>query len=181
MTTHYQAEVGRANFAGRPEQARTQINEWVAGKTENQIRELCSPGTIGPNTLLFLANAIYFKGAWDLPFDQKHTKPARFAVSPKKASDVAMMTQHGEFRLGSHKNLHILEMTYAGGAFSMTILLPTRADGLSELEAMLNTEKLAEWETSLHKKRLVHVYLPRFRAASRYSRRSAQENGTSSF
>ena len=51
----------------------------------------------------------------------------------------------------------------------MTFLLPTRADGLSELEAMLTPENLAEWETSLHRKRQVHVYLPRFRATSRHS------------
>jgi serpin B len=169
LTTHYQAEVGRLDFAGQPDLARRQINEWVAGKTENQIRDLCSPGTIGPNTLLFLANAIYFKGAWDLPFDQKHTAPARFAVSPQKGAEVAMMAQKGEFRLGAHKNLHILEMSYAGGAVTMTILLPTRADGLSELEAMLTPENLAEWDASLHRKRLVHVYLPRFRAMSRHS------------
>ena len=84
LTTHYQAEVGRLDFAGQPDLARLQINEWVAGKTENQIRDLCSPGTIGPNTLLFLANAIYFKGAWDLPFDQAHCAGSLRGLAPEE-------------------------------------------------------------------------------------------------
>jgi serpin B len=169
LMTHFQTEVGRVDFAGQPEQARLQINEWVARKTENQIPDLCLPGTIGPKTLLFLANAIYFKGAWDLPFDPKHTKAARFAISPQKAADVSMMSQAGEFRYASHPDLRILEMTYAGGAVSITILLPARADGLRQLEEMLTPENLARWEASVHRKRLVHVYLPRFKATSRHA------------
>jgi serpin B len=167
LRTQYETDIGQVDFAGHPEQARLQINEWVAKKTENQIRDLCPPGTITPYTLLVLANAIYFKGAWDLPFDPKDTKTARFEVSAKDAVEVPMMTREADFPYASEETLQILEMTYADRAFSMILLLPRRADGLKQVEEMLTSENLARWEARLRKKR-VHVDLPRFRATSRH-------------
>lgn len=37
------------------------INEWIANKTENRIKDTLPEGSIDTNTILVLVNAIYFK------------------------------------------------------------------------------------------------------------------------
>lgn len=41
------------------------INEWVANKTENRIKDTLPEGSIDINTILVLVNAIYFKVSED--------------------------------------------------------------------------------------------------------------------
>lgn len=41
------------------------INEWIANKTENRIKETLPEGSIDSETILVLVNAIYFKVSED--------------------------------------------------------------------------------------------------------------------
>lgn len=45
----------------KPEASRMTINEWIANKTENRIKDTLPEGSIDTNTILVLVNAIYFK------------------------------------------------------------------------------------------------------------------------
>ena len=167
LKTHYGAEAGRVDFAASPENARAEVNQWVASHTENQIKDLLAPGTVGPETRLVLANALFFKGTWDLPFLEKST-PAPFAISLKENVQVPMMRQEGRFRYAAHEQLQILELTYSDKALAMTIILPKQVDGLRQIEEMLSSERIIEGLERTMSDRRVHVYLPRFRISSNY-------------
>ncbi len=45
------------------EEARKIFNDWVAGMTEDRIKDLLQKGDIGPTTALVLTNAIYFNAS----------------------------------------------------------------------------------------------------------------------
>ena len=86
MKTYFNSEVGIEEFTKAPEKSREKINLWVESKTEQKIQELFPSGSISAATRLVLANAVYFKGQWSIPFD---------------AND----THEGEFHLGGHRQL----------------------------------------------------------------------------
>ena len=64
---YYAAEVTSLDFAS-PTAAAT-INSWVSRKTEGKIEKLIDQ--IEDGEILFLINAIYFKGEWQFTFDKK--------------------------------------------------------------------------------------------------------------
>jgi serpin B len=62
----------------QPKEAGEQINAWVAESTKKLITQVIDPNKLPPTTDLVLANAIYFKGKWNHPFDKKHTEDNKF-------------------------------------------------------------------------------------------------------
>eukprot|EP00091_Calanus_sinicus_P001337 TRINITY_DN11331_c0_g1_i1.p2 TRINITY_DN11331_c0_g1~~TRINITY_DN11331_c0_g1_i1.p2 ORF type:complete len:103 (+),score=19.71 TRINITY_DN11331_c0_g1_i1:181-489(+) len=81
------------------------INNWVAKKTKNKIRRLFSKEKLGPNTVMILLNALYFKGKWDKPFDMANTKKRKFVVNKEKSINAKMMAQTEYFKVKDVKNL----------------------------------------------------------------------------
>ena len=69
---------------------------------------------------------------------------------------------------GAVDGVQILELPYAQeGRLSMLILLPTKVDGLSDLEKGLTAENLQKWSAGL-RPRPVNVSLPRFKMTSEF-------------
>ena len=56
------------DFKGATEASRLTINQWIAQKTSNKIKDLLQPGVLDSLTKMVLTNAIYFKGDWQTPF-----------------------------------------------------------------------------------------------------------------
>ncbi len=71
----YGAGLMETDFRGAPESSRIRINVWVGDQTEGRITNLIAPGVVNSATRLVLANAVYFKAAWHLPFDEDATLP----------------------------------------------------------------------------------------------------------
>ncbi len=164
---YYGGRFFETDFASWPEAARAKINRWIEENTGGRIKELLKPGTIRRETRLLLANAIYFKGNWASKFKKEDTSPS-FFFSPKGKVKVKMMRQSGSFNYFELQGqLQVLELPYAGGEFSMVILLPAQRDGVYTLGEKLNLKNLEFWLSSMQRTR-VRVYLPRFRFTSEH-------------
>ncbi|XP_075388749.1 serpin B8-like [Tenrec ecaudatus] len=166
----YQADLEELSFAQDTEESRKHINDWVAERTEGKISEVLGAGTVDPLTKLVLVNAIYFKGKWKEPFDQKHTRGMLFRTSQGKKT-VQMMFKQARFRLGYVDEVHtqVLELPYAGEELSMVILLPDEDTGLAALEEELTYEKLRAWtDSKILTPRKADVFLPRLKLAESY-------------
>jgi len=159
----YGAGLEEVDFRSNAEGARQTINNWVESKTAQKVKELIGPGVLGNReTLLVLTNAIYFKGAWQYPFDKQRTADGDFFVSAGQKVAVPMMRQTRRFRHADAGDLQVLEMDYKGDALSMVVLLPKKADGLAPLEQSLAQGKLDEYVLGL-KAAEVDLLLPRFK------------------
>ena len=159
---NYKTEITAVDYVRQTEKARKTINAWVEDKTRDKIKELIKPGVLNALTRLVLVNAIYFKGDWASQFDKKSTREMLFKLSPDKAVKTPMMYQKGQFGYWADKDLQVLEMPYVGKQLSMVVLVPTRIDGLPQLEEELNVENLRRWTSQL-RKRKVDTWLPKFK------------------
>ena len=69
----YDAEVFTEGFTAE------NINAWVSEKTNGKIEEIIKE--IGPDVVMFLINAIYFKAAWTTSFNEENTREGIFTLS----------------------------------------------------------------------------------------------------
>ncbi|XP_051218333.1 putative serpin-Z8 [Lolium perenne] len=161
----YKAEASTVDFINNPEEARSQINAWVAHATSNLIGSIFGPRSITPLTRVVLGNAIYFKGKWERPFDKKRTTNKLFyRLDGGTVDDVPFMKSRSSQFIAVHDGFKVLKLRYqmaqAQGyakessdrnkrtkvssdkptQFSMCIFLPDARDGLPNLVDMIASQ-----------------------------------------
>jgi len=166
-TKNYAAKIEQVDFRASAEAVRAQINNWVSGQTKDKIKDLIPAGALNGVTRLVLANAIYFKGKWQQPFQEKSTTTAPFFASANKTVQAKLMYQTAKFRYRETDSLQSLEMPYAGRDISMVVLLPKQKDGLKQLEESLDA---AQMNAGLDQAaiREVHVFIPKFKLTQEF-------------
>ena len=123
LAENYGAGVRPIDFEGSPEQSRIRINDWVADQTEDRIKDLIPKNAIKEITVLVLTNAIYFKAAWNYPFETSiGVRP--FHLLDGSEVDVPMMGQTERLGYLKGDGYQLLDLPYDGLETSMTILLP---------------------------------------------------------
>ena len=90
---YFDAEVRELDFS-TPD-ASDAINDWVDEKTEGKIDKIVDQ--IGANVVMYLLNAIYFKGTWTYEFDKDDTRDESFRNTDGTTTMVPMMTLEGTF------------------------------------------------------------------------------------
>ena len=173
----YGAGLVETDFDSDPETARLEINSWVEDKTAKKIKDLLAQGSVTELTRLVLVNAVYFKAAWEEPFEKSATAEGIFHVSDSAAVKAQFMRLTKTFKYGKTRGVEILSMPYIGRDLAMLVLLPDQASGMAGLEKDLQPEKLAallralKWED-------VEVSLPKFKIESSFNlNKTLQEMG----
>jgi serpin B len=169
VTGSYKAQARNVDFQKDSARARASINDWVAGATQQKIKDLFGKDSIIPSTKLVLANAIYFKGLWEKQFDKRFTKDEPFYTEGNQKLTAWLMRMTGEgavFKYGETDDLQLLEMPYVCGDLSMVILLP-KDSNISVLEQKLNKDSLRSWLQQMREQR-VDIYIPRFTVSTKY-------------
>lgn len=168
----YGAELQPVDFAGAADEARRTVNQWVGKKTNDRIKDILAPGSVGPDTRLVLVNAIYFKSGWEHRFLEAATRPRPFHLSPGGAVDVQTMQNTEDYAYfdepgADGEGVSGVAIPYLGSELSMVVLVPRGPGGIAGLERRLTAEALARWSAALEVKN-VHLFLPRFRAESSF-------------
>lgn len=142
------------------------INNWCAGKTCNKITKIVD--RIPAEAMMYLINAVYFKGVWQCEFDKNNTRQGNFAMAGGKAKNVPMMNQTARFPYCEDASMQCLEMPYGNGAFSMVVMLPVQGKSVDELIAELDADSYNAMLARLAE-REVMVKLPRWRQECNFS------------
>ncbi|HRF60520.1 MAG TPA: serpin family protein [Fimbriimonadaceae bacterium] len=156
--TYFDAKITNLDFAS-PNAAET-INDWVSAATRTRIPKIVDE--IRRDSVMFLINAVYFKGSWQEPFEKEATQDGDF-YSPNGKVTAKMMSQWGENRYAKGDGYQMVRLPYGDGRLGMTILLPDRRDGLSELIAKLDGVTWSDWTGKLRSKS-GRVRIPRWRS-----------------
>jgi serpin B len=91
LKSRYQTEMSTADFQGKSEEARKDINQWVEEKTNAKIKDILGPGVLNPHTKLVLVNAVYFKGLWEEVFLKEHSMDWNFKINTSNTCKVTLM------------------------------------------------------------------------------------------
>ena len=143
-----------ADFRQAAEQARQEINQFIAEQTAGKISDLLGPGVVSAATSLVLASAVYLKAAWAHPFPAGATHDAVFYLDPGQPDagqpgsgrpdpgqpdphqpgpgtqvTVPTMRLRARLRYLRGDGYQAVELPYAGARLGMVILLPDPASG----------------------------------------------------
>ena len=137
------------------------INGWVKDQTRGKIQEIVD-SPIDPATVMFLINAVYFKGTWTSQFDKKKTAQAIFTGRSGATRSVPLMELTDTLRYAEADNYQVVDLPYGGKAFSMTVVLPKAGHAMEDLVGSLSPTGWNQIVAGLQRREGT-VYFPRFR------------------
>lgn len=155
----YQAKVSNLNF--QDPTATSTINNWVKDNTGGKIDKIVQQ--IEPEQVLFLINAIYFKGNWTKEFDKNQTAEHPFYITSGRQKQHPMMSQEGDYRYYENEQFQAVSLPYGkDGKLSFYIFLPKQNSNLKAFSQNLNVENWEKWMTQFNKQK-GFIRLPRFK------------------
>ena len=135
-----------------------QINGWCAEQTHGRIPKIVSK--IDPSMMMFLINALYFKGLWEDPFSRSATREETFhGVSGDK--QVEMMHARRKYGFRELEGFQVVTLPYQGGRYTMMCVLPPK--GVSPQQAMAYVDPAYFREAAQAAPEEVALSLPKFK------------------
>lgn len=118
----------------------SKINSWASEQTKGRIPKVIEQ--IQPDNIMFLLNALYFKGNWKTPFDTDKTTDSPFKLASGQSTMVRMMRLETNLNRFFQANYQAIEFPYSTGKFAMTVLLPSES---TTADALINDLTSTEW------------------------------------
>jgi serine protease inhibitor len=136
------------------------INNWVKANTNGKIDKIIE--RIPDNTVMYLIDAIYFKGTWKLRFDAKKTTASPFYLSNGSTKSCQMMSMP-ETKIASlsTEEFTAVDLKYGDGDYSMTILLPNGNMNLDSVMVQLTDDNWRSWLEQFETRDLM-LQIPKF-------------------
>jgi len=136
------------------------INGWVNDNTNGRIPTIVDQ--IPADAVMYLINAIYFKGAWTVRFDPADTRDGPFFAPGGSAASARFMSLRDTLRYYEDASLQAVDLAYGGGPFAMTVVLPREG---GDVNALIGGLTASGWRdlTGGFTTREVDLYLPKFR------------------
>ncbi|HYR07347.1 MAG TPA: serpin family protein [Longimicrobium sp.] len=157
----YDAEISTLDFA-TPEAA-ARINRWASDGTNGRITRMVEDGPLDGDLILYLMNAVYFKGRWQDEFQASATRPLPFHAAGGRTVQRPMMHRTGDYGYLRADGFQGLRLPYRGGRFAMYVLLPDQGSSVAALRGRLTPDAWAEWMGGFGAPREVRVVMPKYR------------------
>ncbi|NXA37068.1 A1AT2 antiproteinase, partial [Eudromia elegans] len=160
----YQVDALTVDF-NNPAEAENHINNYMKKKTHGKINGLVKD--IDPQTVMLLANFVFFKGKWEKPFMPELTEERDFFVDEETTVKVPMMhqTERIDFYFDEKIPCTVVRLHYNGSA-TVFLILPEKGK-MKHLEQALVKETVLEWSENLSQ-RMINLYFPRFSISKNY-------------
>jgi len=121
------------------------VNEWVANMTGGKIDDLVD--SFSADTTLFIANALYFKEKWEIPFMDKDPVTGNKLTGDFQKADSGFVnvpfieqksSQIGYQLINTTKLVvEVLTIPYKNSLFEMQIILPKNVRSMKNLESIM--------------------------------------------
>ena len=134
MSSDFGAQTEGLDFA--IPSALTTINKWASDNTNGKIPKVLDE--ISPDAVMFLMNALYFKGDWSYQFDKSLTSDKPFHIPGGNSINVSTMYGEVGSKVAGGDNYKAIELPYGRTNFTMVVIVP------NETLASFNTSFTAE-------------------------------------
>lgn len=155
---YYDARVESLDFNAS---ALNTINGWVNEKTNTKIPKILDE--ISADEIMFLINAIYFNGKWQVQFEKSQTQNGSFTLATGGNVNVPLMKIKETFGYSEQAGYEALKMPYGRGKFGMVVLLPDVGKTPDQIMEQMNPSTWKTLKTSLESSVKVDVWMPRFK------------------
>lgn len=156
---YYHAEVSALDFSNPSAPAK--INDWVNNSTNGKIPTIVDE--IPADMVMYLINAIYFKGNWQEKFDPERTAPMPFNLPTDTALQTDFMNIQEKFNIVQNSDVQGIELPYGDGQFSMFVFMPEGDTDLKEFTKKFDDSDFLASVYSGFNKRETNLFLPKFK------------------
>ena len=155
--SYFNAEISTLDFSNS--NAANTINAWVSKNTKGKIPSIVSP-PIPDSMVMYLINAVYFKGSWTTEFDKKLTEDKNFTTADGVSKKHPLMRQRGDLPYLETEDFQSVNLPYGTNKrLSMYVFLPKN---LNNFVQTLDVNKWNDWMTQ-YKETEGTILLPRFK------------------
>lgn len=160
MNDIYEAGVGNIDFT--TQEGIDELNEWFNMKTHGLIPKVYDE-PLSEDLAMLLANALFFKGSWAIPFDKTLTKAGAFHCSDGTTVETDMMRTSGELYTSTTEKFRTVHLLYGNGDFSMTVFVPIEGIDLPALT-------YEDWEKANKREEITYtdLQMPSFVVEDKY-------------
>jgi serpin B len=160
MSSDYQATVRGLDFSAPS--ALNVINNWASDNTAGKIPKVLDE--ISAEAVMFIMNALYFKGNWSYQFDKSATDERPFYPDGGSMVNIATMNGTVGAKIHNGSNYKALEMPYGRTNFTMDIIVPseTLLDFYSSFTTGVWNELTSGFDSTDEFGELM-VYMPKFK------------------
>ena len=155
--SYFNAEISTLDFSNS--NAANTINAWVSKNTKGKIPTIVTP-PIPSDMVMYLINAVYFKGSWTTEFDKKLTEDKNFTTADGVSKKHPLMRQRGDLPYLETEDFQSVNLPYGTNKrLSMYVFLPKN---LNNFVQTLDVNKWNDWMTQ-YKETEGTILLPRFK------------------
>ena len=161
LQTYYSCPPNSLDFSS-PEAVST-INAWIEKQTNGMIKNMITQ--IDDGIVMFLINALYFKGEWVNKFDPANTVPANFYGTDGAAKSVSMMSASNKLKYYDGPNFSAARLPYGRDKIAMYIFLPKAGTSVDAFISGLAADGVEKVVTDMASagQRVVNVRMPKFK------------------
>lgn len=142
VENYYNASIYNEDF-NSPDTA-GKMNNWVSEATEGKITRIVDPEAL-KDVVIYLVNAIYFKGQWKDKFKVENTKEDDFFLIDKNIKKVQMMANNEKYEYYKGDNFQMIRMPYGRDKTAMYVFLPNESIGINDFINSLSRDLLNKY------------------------------------
>ena len=157
---YYSAEVTPLDFS-QQQQSLDIINGWVSDNTNGKIETILNQ--ITPLQVMFLLNAIYFKGTWQKEFNEEGTEELPFHLENGTSIQTETMQRLDTLPYMSNELFSAVQLSYGKGSYNMYVFLPEPDITLQDLIDNLDEDNWENWMESFGVTENVDIKFPRYK------------------
>lgn len=156
VKSNFNAQIQSLDF-NNPNSVNT-INSWVSKNTNGKIPTIVN--SISPDMVIYLINAVYFKGTWTTAFDKSLTRDKQFTPVSGVPEMKPLMEQGGKFQYLENDDFQSVSLPYGKNKrLSMYVFLP------KNLSDFTNNLSIGKWNSWMQQYQNTEgtILLPRFK------------------
>lgn len=149
------------DFAGDQDGAINAINRWVSNNTGGMIDDFARSASCNDAMSLFLANALYYEGLWECPFEKSNTSEKPF-YNGIEGLEVPTMNHEGGYYYYENKGVEMVNMPFKGLRQELFVILPPEGTDVREFACGFGSAEFDELLGTGMPMRL-NLYMPKFK------------------
>ncbi|XP_056864105.1 serpin-Z2-like [Raphanus sativus] len=119
-----------------------ELNKWAEDHTNGLIKDLLPPGSVSSLTDSVYGNALYFKGAWEVPFAKSNTMDREFHRISGNSVSVPFMRSYERQYIEAYDGFKVLRIPYRQGGVDNNPIFPYRQGRVNNSRSFPYLQKL---------------------------------------